>query len=208
MQREIEARRAAEEARKAEQEAERQRIEDEKRAAEEEERRKEEERLAKVEAKKAKKEQMRKEGKLLTAKQKEDERRLAARRAELEAQAKARAAYFLCALTSCSPVFEAPVRGMSMTVSTCGCQMSVKCRQITTNPAIDPSLINMRQQAHQRQQQVSSANMQKYQFSVQPINHMPPGGMWSMCCSQTGMAACLQGSVAGATYVSVCVRLQ
>ena len=53
------------------------------------ERRREEEAEARAQAKRDRREQLRREGKLLSAKQKEEAARLAARRAELEAQAQA-----------------------------------------------------------------------------------------------------------------------
>ena len=90
MQRNIEAQRAADEARAAAAETEKRAADEAKRAAEEEEKRKAEEKVARAEAKKAKREQLRKEGKLLTAKQKEEAARLERRRLELEAQAKVR----------------------------------------------------------------------------------------------------------------------
>ncbi|KAH9059350.1 P-loop containing nucleoside triphosphate hydrolase protein [Lactarius vividus] len=77
-----EKRRLKEEARKKEEE-ERKRIEEEERKAEEEERRKEEEKQRKKEREKAKRELAKKEGRLLTKKQKEDQRAAEIRRQAL-----------------------------------------------------------------------------------------------------------------------------
>ncbi|KAF8259895.1 hypothetical protein EI94DRAFT_1613470 [Lactarius quietus] len=77
-----EKRRLEEEARKKEEE-ERKRIEEEERKAEEEERRKEEEKQRKKEREKAKRELAKKEGRLLTKKQKEDQRAAEIRRQAL-----------------------------------------------------------------------------------------------------------------------------
>jgi translation initiation factor 5B len=81
MQREIEERRKAEEAAAAAAEQERLDAEREKLEAEEAAKRAEEEKIARAEAKRLKREQMRKEGKLLTAKQKAEQSKLEMQRA-------------------------------------------------------------------------------------------------------------------------------
>lgn len=88
MQRQIEEQRKADEAREAAAAAAKAAAEEEERRLAEEEARREAEKAARAEAKKAKREQLKREGKLLTAKQKEEAKRLAARGAELAAAAK------------------------------------------------------------------------------------------------------------------------
>jgi hypothetical protein len=88
IQREIEERRRADEMRESALAAAKAEEAEMARREEDELRRAAEDKAARAEAKKAKREQLRKEGKLLSAKQKEEAAKLAARRAEFEALAK------------------------------------------------------------------------------------------------------------------------